>query len=83
MLLKNLSPLGAVYVPALDLVVAAGEVVDTSAGRSDADGTLLGVSLAEQPSNWVQVDDAGNPIAPASPAATSDEATAAPEVVAQ
>lgn len=44
MKVKNVSPLGDLVVPALNLVVKAGEVVDVS---DDA-----GKSLLEQPENW-------------------------------
>ena len=45
--IRNVSPLGALYVPALNLTVGAGEVVTVR----DA----LGSDLCDQPDNWQAV----------------------------
>lgn len=49
MKVRNVSSLGDLYVPALDRVVDAGEVVEV--------GDDAGATLVEQPDNWEVVDD--------------------------
>ena len=64
--IKNVSPLGDLYIPALNITVNAGASVDVAKD--------VAASLLEQSENWVAADQAAaavspNP-APATPAAS-------------
>jgi hypothetical protein len=48
--IKNISPLGELYVPSLNLTVRAGETAEVSAEAA--------ASLLEQTSNWAAADKA-------------------------
>jgi hypothetical protein len=63
MKVKNVSPLGDLVVPALNLVVKAGDVVDVSEEAA--------TSLLEQPANWAPGDAKAAKVAP-EPTSTPD-----------
>ena len=48
--IKNVSPLGGLFVPAFGLEVKAGEIIEVS--------DEVAVALLDQPTNWVAADKA-------------------------
>jgi len=50
--IKNISPLGELYVPSLNLTVKAGGIAEVSAEAA--------ASLLEQTDNWVAADKAAS-----------------------
>lgn len=48
--IKNVSPLGDLFVPSFGLEVKAGEIIEVS--------DEVAVSLLDQPTNWVAADKA-------------------------
>ena len=66
MKVKNVSSLGDLAVPALNLIVLAGAVVDVP--------DEAGASLLEQPENWQPADGKAAKAAPSTPDAPADPA---------
>jgi hypothetical protein len=64
--IKNVSPLGDLYIPALNATVKAGAILEVAADAAS--------SLLEQKENWVAADQAAASVAPT----PTDTAPAAP-----
>lgn len=63
--IKNVSPIGDLFVPALGIDVALGETVDVP--------DELAASLLEQPANWVSGDSKKETSTPATVADSEGE----------